>query len=101
MWRNDIMDNLIREIDSGKARGYCESRPCNSKSYFFQYAIRKKNNQYLAYFFSIDESKMEVFEDYANEEEMQFKDLNEAFNYLEKKGADIKKFAAFKGVSPL
>ena len=44
---------------------------------------------------------MEVFEDYANEEEMQFKDLNEAFNYLEKKGADIKKFAAFKGVSPL
>lgn len=95
------MDDLIRDIDSGKSRGYCESRSHEGKNYFFQYAIKKNNDKYIAYFFTVDELKMDVFEDYACEEKIEFKDLNEAVNYLEEKGADIKKFGAFKGVSPL
>jgi len=95
------MDNLIEKIDSGRTRGYCESKIHNGKSYLFQYAIKKKDGRYSAYYFSVDESKMDVFEDYAHEEVRQFINLAEAFNFLVGKGADIKKFMAFKGVSPL
>jgi len=95
------MDDLIRVIDSGKVRGYCESRLYDGRSYFFQYAIRRRDDQYFAYYFSVDESKMDVFEDYAYEELKQFGNATEAFDFLIEKGADITKFRAFKGVSPL
>jgi hypothetical protein len=98
---NNYMNNLIQKINSGKARGYYESKPCDGKIYYVLYAVRKKNSQYMAYFFSVDESEIDAFEDYAYEEIMQFDNLYEAFSFLKEKGADIKKFQAFKGASPL
>jgi hypothetical protein len=94
------MDNLIQAINAGKRRGYDESRSVHDVSYLFQYAIKKERDIYQTYFFSIDESKMDVVEDYGEEEINDFPDLQSALEYLIGKGADIDKLKPIKGVLP-
>lgn len=94
------MDNLIHSLNAGKRRGYDEYREVQGVNYLFQYAIKKEKDMYKTYFFSIDESKMDVMEDYGEEEVSDFSDLTSALEHLKDKGADIEKFKAIKGVLP-
>jgi len=94
------MNNLIEALNAGKRRGYEERREIDGVSFLFQYAIKKQNNLYYTYFFSVDESQMDVIEDDENEEIMIFPSLDEALSYLINKGAIVKKFSAIKNTLP-
>lgn len=94
------MKHLIKALDSGKKRGYDEVRPLDSIRYLFQYAIRKEKQNYITYFLRIDESKYDVFEDYANETILTFPTLEDALQSLESEGADINKLGPIKGALP-
>ncbi|MFJ5300584.1 hypothetical protein ACIQAL_29195 [Pseudomonas sp. NPDC088368] len=94
------MDHLIKALDSGKRRGYDEVRPLDSIQYLFQYAIKKEKENYVTYFLKIEESKYDVFEDYADETILTFSTLKDALQYLEGKGADINKLSPIKGTLP-
>lgn len=94
------MKHLIRALDSGKKRGYDEIRPLESSRYLYQYAIKKAKENYATYFLRIDESKYDVFEDYANETILTFPTLKDALQYLEDEGADINKLGPITGTLP-
>ena len=90
------MNNLIEALNAGKRRGYEERREIDGASFLFQYAIKKQNNLYYTYFFSIDESQMEVIEDDENEEILTFPSLDEALSHLISRGAIVEKLSAIK-----
>ncbi|MFK3796307.1 MULTISPECIES: hypothetical protein [unclassified Pseudomonas] len=94
------MNNIKVSIESGKRRGYQEVRTTGSTSYLFQYAIKKERHLYQTYTLKIDETKFDVFEDYAEEEVQTFQTLEKAFEHLITKGADIAKLAAIKNTLP-
>jgi hypothetical protein len=94
------MDNLVKALESGKRRGYKEVRQHEAVRYLFQYAIKKDEGLYVTYYFKIDESKFDVYEDYGVEEVSYFLTLNEALCYLNDIGADIAKFSAIKRMLP-
>lgn len=94
------MNALIEAINAGKRRGYGESRRIEGRIFIFQYAIKKQRDIYCTYFFSIDESQMDLLEDNENEEVKTFTDLDAALSYLTSKGAEIEKFVAIKNTLP-
>ncbi len=94
------MNHLVKALDSRKKRGYDEVRPLDSIQYLFQYAIKKDKENYVTYFLKIDESKYDVFEDYAHETILTFPTLEDALQYLESEGADINKLGPIKGALP-
>lgn len=94
------MNKLIDALNTGKRRGYEESRLIEGISFLFQYAIKKQNNIYYTYYFSIDESRMNLLEDDENEEIKEFSTLDAALDYLRSKGAALEKFAAIKNSLP-
>ncbi|CAK17896.1 hypothetical protein PSEEN5272 [Pseudomonas entomophila L48] len=91
---------MVASIEKGKVRGYDEVRDIDGGSYFFQYAIKKQGEKYVAYFFCVLESKMDVFEDYATEELSEFSSVEEAFDYFRLKNVDVGRFSSMKGVLP-
>jgi hypothetical protein len=94
------MNKLIDALNTGKRRGYEESRLIEGVPFLFQYAIKKQNNTYYTYYFSIDESHMDLLEDDENEEIKEFLTLDAALDYLRNKGAALEKFAAIKNTLP-
>lgn len=94
------MNKLIDALNTGKRRGYEESRLIEGGAFLFQYAIKKQNNIYYTYYFSIDESRMDLLEDDENEEIEEFSTLDAALDYLRDKGAALEKFAAIKNSLP-
>lgn len=94
------MDKLIEALDAGKRRGYEEIRNIDGNAFIFQYALKKQHNVYHTYFFSIEESKIDMIEDNENEELKTFENLNTALTYLINKGAAIEKFSAMKTTLP-
>ena len=94
------MDKLIEALDAGKRRGYEEIRNIDGDPFIFQYALKKQNDIYHTYFFSIEESKIDMIEDNENEELKTFGNLNAALTYLINKGAVIEKFSAMKTTLP-
>lgn len=94
------MEHLVKALAAGKRRGYDEVRLIDSISYLFQYAIKEEKGVYVTYFLKIDESKLDVFEDYADEEILKFQSFDDALAYLNKQGADIQKLSAIKGALP-
>ena len=88
------MKKLIVAIENGKVRGFDEIKEINGESYFFQYAIKKQDENTIPIFFKIPENKMEVFEDYATEEISVFQYIEDAFNYFKLQGIDITKFSS-------
>ncbi|WP_340618499.1 hypothetical protein [Xenorhabdus entomophaga] len=57
------IEKLTKALDKGKIRGYFEYINIDDITYLFQYAIKKLNEKYLVYIFSIDESKMVIYEE--------------------------------------
>lgn len=94
------MNNLIEALNAGKRRGYEERCEIDGASFLFQYAIKKQNNLYYTYFFSVEESRMDVIEDDENEEIQTFRSLDEALSYLINRGAIVEKFSAIKNTLP-
>jgi hypothetical protein len=100
------MDNLtaVNQLESaierGKVRGYATDVVTNNINFYTQYAIKKVCNDYLSYYFFIDNKKMDAPEDDAFEETLQFKSLADALAYLQSKNAELGKFASFKGCLP-
>lgn len=94
------MEHLERALESGKRRGYDEVRDIESISYLFQYAIKKEMAVYSTYFMKVDESKLDVFEDYAEEEIRAFHSLEAALEYLKIQGADPLKLSPIKRTLP-
>ncbi len=92
-----------RAVENGRVRGYEEMNPCADCSggeEWRQYAIRKQDGRYRTYFFAVDAGRIEIMEDYAEEERLEFADREEALAHLRRKGADLSRFAPFKGQKP-
>jgi hypothetical protein len=94
------MKNLIEALEAGKRRGYDEIRVIDSIKYLFQYAIKMDKGVYLTYFLKINESKFDEFEDYAEEEIMEFTEFQTVLKYFNAHGADIQKMTAIKKTLP-
>jgi hypothetical protein len=94
------MENLTKALDAGKRRGYDEVREVAAVKYLYQYALKKEKGTYETYFLKIEEAKLDVFEDYAEEEMHTFQTLEDALEYLVSNGADISKLSAIKGTLP-
>lgn len=61
---------------------------------------KKEKNAYITYVLEINEAKLDVFEDFAEEEVGSFDDLESALQYIMSQGAEIKKLAAIKSTLP-
>jgi hypothetical protein len=61
---------------------------------------KKEKNTYITYVLKINEAKLDVFEDFAEEEVKSFDDLESAVQYIMSQGAEIKKLAAIKSTLP-
>lgn len=94
------MKKLTDALNEGKRRGYEETRLINGIPHLIQYAIKKQENFYYTYYFSIEESRMDLLEDDENEEIMKFPDLDTALNHLLTKGAEIEKLSTLKKTLP-
>ncbi len=46
------VEKLVASIEKGKVRGYDEVREIDGERYFFQCAIKKEGEKYIAYFFA-------------------------------------------------
>ncbi|OWA37130.1 hypothetical protein B9G55_03400 [Saccharibacillus sp. O16] len=93
-------------VEGGRVRGYEEwiARPGHSggsgSKEWRQYALRKQGGHYQTYFFCVDAAYMDIAEDYAEEEILEFEHREEALAYLRSRGADLSRFAPFKGQKP-
>lgn len=90
-------------VERGRTRGYecLRSRPdASGKQELIQYAMRKKDGIYQAYFFAVDPQDMDIAEDCAEEELLIFDGFDQALRYLCSRGADPARFAPFKGQQP-
>lgn len=94
------MKNLIEALEAGKRRGYDEVRIIDSTKYLFQYAIKMDKGLYLTYFLKINESKLDEFEDFAEEEMMKFTEFQKVLQYFNEHGADVQKMGAIKRTLP-
>lgn len=94
------MKTLLEALEIGKRRGYDVTRQVDSVIYLFQYALKKEKGVYKTYFFKVEASKIDVFEDYADEEIKSFDMLDSALDYLVSKGGEIDKLANIKGTLP-
>lgn len=96
------LESLLDAMGKGKTRGYSEKVSQEGIEFFNQYAMKGVGGEYLVYKFSIDSSKMDAIDDYGDFEERRvFEDFDAAMEFFRKAGADIEKFSAFKGISPL
>ena len=92
-----------KAVERGRTRGYECMRPkpnAPEKQEFIQYAMRKKDGSYQAYFFAVDPQDVHIVEDCAEEELLTFDDFDKALQYLCSRGADPARFAPFKGQKP-
>lgn len=90
-------------MERGRTRGYECMRPkpgVPESQEFVQYAMRKKDGRYQAYFFAVDPQEVHIAEDCAEEELLIFDGFDQALRYLCSRGADPAQFAPFKGQKP-
>ncbi len=93
----------LQAVESGRTRGYEELIPCSTCAggeEWRQYAIRKKDGRYQTYFFAVDAGQMDIAEDCAEEERLEFAGRSEALDHLRNRGANLSRFAPFKGQKP-
>ncbi|WP_294963456.1 hypothetical protein [uncultured Gilliamella sp.] len=94
------MNRLIAAIEHGKVRGFEEIKIINGERYYYQYALKKINGNYMTYLFFILESKMDSIENYGNEGIYTFDNLNDAFDYFNKIGINPAFFKGMRGTLP-
>ncbi|ANF96630.1 hypothetical protein [Paenibacillus bovis] len=107
------LEQIIEAIEKGKMRGYDEivtgspaDKDLSSKDLsgepanLIQYALQKKGDVYVAYFFMIAVDRMHLYEDEAIEQSVSFPERNQAIDFLIARGAKIERFAPFRGQRP-
>jgi hypothetical protein len=93
---------LLDALNSGRTKGYSEETRPDGVEIFNQYAIKRIGEKFLAYTFSIALSKIDAVDDYGDfEQRREFEDFDAAVAFLRAAGADIERFGAFKGISPI
>ncbi|WP_370388692.1 hypothetical protein [Snodgrassella alvi] len=97
---NVSIEKIIAAIEQGKVRGFDEIKEVEGERFFFQYALKKKNGLYNTYIFHIMEKKIEIIEDYGEEEIKEFINISDALNYFKSLGINVQKFSSIKGVLP-
>ncbi len=107
---SDSMQRLIRDLNNGKMRGYSyythpeqssdTTRNESGSGQLIQYAVQKRNHRYVAYYFQVDVDQMDNHEEAAVEQYEEYSDVEQALACLVKKGADLDRFAPFKGQTP-
>lgn len=96
----EAIERIERAIGRGKRRGYETYEEVNGVRYIIEYAIKKESGKYFTYFFMIDESKIDIYEDCATEEVVEFVDLSHALDHLINKGAELSSFGPIKRCLP-
>ena len=92
----------INNFPNGKARGYRETKIIENVEFFREFAIKKENNKYCCYVFSIESKNIDSVDDYCDFEIVYLADnFKDAIFFIEKKGGVIDNFAPFKGGSPI
>ncbi|WP_094574106.1 hypothetical protein [Kingella denitrificans] len=84
-----------------QTKGYEDFIEIDGKLFFRQFAIKKNNEDYLVYFYIVQEDKLDQAEDYEIEEFNQFNKIKPALDFIKTKGADLSKFSVFKGNKPI
>lgn len=97
---NQSLEPLKAPLALGKRRGYEEIRVIDGVNYLLQFAIKKTGHAYEVYTFKIELSKMDIFEEHAEERCQIFATIDQAGEHLQSAGADIRKFKAIKRVLP-
>ncbi len=105
---SDSLQRLIYELSIGKMRGYsyytsseqAAGENTTMSNQLIQYAIQKRDHQYIAYYFQIDVQHMDSHEDAAIEQYCEYSEVEQALACLIEKGADLSRFAPFKGQTP-
>ena len=90
-------DSLKKIIDSGKKRGYSDSKYMNGELFHFWYGLSYSGDTYFAYYSYIEDSKIAMPEEYEIDDSRYFNNFEDAINYLISKGADINLFSSYKG----
>ena len=88
-------------IESGKTRGYRITEIEDGARFLYEYAIRKRHNMYVGYYFKVQMEYMSVYEDYAIEEYKYFGTLPEAIDFIKNKNGRIDLFKPMKGNAPI
>lgn len=88
-------------IEQGKARGYDTTQIEDGVEFLYEYAIRRKGNIYIGYYFKVQIDRMSDFEDYAIEECGEFSSLLDALAFVRARGGDIASFGPFRGIAPI
>jgi hypothetical protein len=96
-----MKESIIEAIEKGKARGYSKTEEEVGILYLYEYAIKKKGHKYVAYYFKVENDKMDQFEDYSTEELKEYDKLEDAFLFIKEHNGDINLFTGFKGNSVL
>ena len=84
-----------------QTKGYEDFIEIDGKLFFRQITIKKNNEDYLVYFYIVQEDKLDQAEDYEIEEFNQFNKIKPALDFIKTKGADLSKFSVFKGNKPI
>ena len=84
-----------------QTKGYEDFIEIDGKLFFRQFAIKKNNEDYLVYFYIVQEDKLDQAEDYEIEEFNQCNKIKPALDFRKTKGADLSKFSVFKGNKPI
>jgi len=102
------VQKIMEAIEKGKMRGYEEiiagsptdKNPTGEPANLIQYALQKRGDIYVAYFFMIAVDRMHLHEDEAIEQSVSFVERSQAIDFLITRGAKIERFAPFRGQQP-
>lgn len=88
-----------RNIKNNQTIGYSQERIINGTAYLYEYAIKKQNDVFNAYFFCVERKHIDTIEDYGTEEILSFSSIDDALIYLKSKGASENLLKPMKGLS--
>jgi hypothetical protein len=92
----EIVRRLIKPLDAGKRRGYDAIQEVDGVSFLFEFALKKQNESFETYFFSIEELKIDQADEDGEEEIKQFSIIESALENLRSHGAELDRLTAIK-----
>ncbi|WP_267106707.1 hypothetical protein [Xanthomonas sacchari] len=93
---------LLDTLNSEKAKGYSQETRLDGAAILNQYVIKRFDEKFPAYKFSIELSKIDSADDCGDfEERQELEDFDAAISFSRTTGVDIKEFGAFKDTSPI
>ena len=81
-----------------QTKGYDEFIKIDGEVFYQVFAIKKSNEIYITYYYTVPKNKLDQAEDYEIEE---FNEFELAIKHIQSKGANLSRFNVFKGNKPL